>query len=41
MTGKQIREVINQQWQKSPTMLQISGFNYTWDENIENRIKKI
>jgi 5'-nucleotidase len=31
MTGKQIREVLNQQWGPTTTMLQISGFTYTWD----------
>jgi 5'-nucleotidase len=33
MTGQQIREVLNQQWGAKTTMLQISGFTYTWDEN--------
>lgn len=33
MTGQQIREVLNQQWGTKTTMLQISGFTYTWDEN--------
>jgi 5'-nucleotidase len=31
MTGQQIREVLNQQWGPNSTMLQISGFSYTWD----------
>jgi 5'-nucleotidase len=34
MTGQQIREVLNQQWGTKTTMLQISGFSYTWDENL-------
>ncbi|MCM3691134.1 bifunctional metallophosphatase/5'-nucleotidase [Neobacillus niacini] len=33
MTGQQIRDVLNQQWGSKTTMLQISGFTYTWDEN--------
>jgi len=33
MTGQQIRDVLNQQWGAKTTMLQISGFTYTWDEN--------
>jgi 5'-nucleotidase len=36
MTGSQIRELLNQQWQKSTTrMLQISGLSYTWDSTKE------
>lgn len=31
MTGQQIRDVLNQQWGTNTTMLQISGFTYTWD----------
>jgi 5'-nucleotidase len=34
VTGKQIRDVLNQQWQANTTrMLQISGLTYTWDSN--------
>lgn len=34
LTGQQIRAVLNQQWQGvKRTMLQISGFTYTWDDN--------
>lgn len=34
MTGQQISDVLNQQWKdSSATMLQISGFTYTWDAN--------
>ncbi|MCM3567663.1 bifunctional UDP-sugar hydrolase/5'-nucleotidase [Neobacillus mesonae] len=33
MTGKQIRDVLNQQWGEKTQMLQISGFSYTWDSN--------
>lgn len=34
LTGNQIREVLNQQWQSNATrMLQISGLTYTWDSN--------
>lgn len=34
LTGKQIRDLLNLQWGPSKTtMLQISGFSYTWDEN--------
>jgi 5'-nucleotidase len=34
LTGEQIRAVLNQQWQgQKQTMLQISGFTYTWDDN--------
>ncbi|WP_244933681.1 bifunctional metallophosphatase/5'-nucleotidase [Neobacillus mesonae] len=33
MTGKQIRDVLNQQWGTKIQMLQISGFSYTWDPN--------
>lgn len=33
MTGKQIRDVLNQQWGTKTQMLQISGFSYTWDPN--------
>jgi 5'-nucleotidase len=31
MTGQQIRDLLNQQWGANSTMLQISGFTYTWD----------
>lgn len=32
MTGKELRDVLNQQWQGNQTyMLQISGIRYTWD----------
>lgn len=32
LTGQDIREILNQQWQKGTTrMLQISGIQYTWD----------
>jgi 5'-nucleotidase len=34
MTGQQIRDVLNQQWGTKTTVLQISGFSYTWDENL-------
>ncbi|HLO13124.1 MAG TPA: 5'-nucleotidase C-terminal domain-containing protein [Pseudoneobacillus sp.] len=35
MTGKQIRDLLNQQWGQSKTnMLQISGLTYTWDANF-------
>lgn len=35
MTGQQIRDLLNQQWGTSKTtMLQISGFKYTWDANL-------
>lgn len=33
MTGKQLRDVLNQQWGAKTQMLQISGFTYTWDPN--------
>jgi 2',3'-cyclic-nucleotide 2'-phosphodiesterase (5'-nucleotidase family) len=34
MTGKDIRELLNQQWQVGKTlMLQISGMKYTWDNS--------
>ncbi len=33
MTGQQIIDVLNQQWGKNVTMLQISGITYTWDAN--------
>ncbi|PDZ10086.1 bifunctional metallophosphatase/5'-nucleotidase [Bacillus pseudomycoides] len=34
LTGQDIRDILNQQWQKSVTrMLQISGIQYTWDAN--------
>ncbi|WP_369902103.1 bifunctional UDP-sugar hydrolase/5'-nucleotidase [Bacillus manliponensis] len=34
LTGQDIRDILNQQWQKSTTrMLQISGMKYTWDAN--------
>jgi 5'-nucleotidase len=33
MTGKQVRELLNQQWGAKTNMLQISGLNYTWDPN--------
>ncbi|MFS0907514.1 bifunctional UDP-sugar hydrolase/5'-nucleotidase [Priestia aryabhattai] len=37
MTGKDIRDVLNQQWQQGQTyMLQISGMKYTWDQNNVN-----
>ena len=44
MTGKQIKDVLEQQWSGSyPKMLQISGLNYTWDKNapIGQRIVEI
>ncbi|HEK9102459.1 5'-nucleotidase C-terminal domain-containing protein [Bacillus pfraonensis] len=32
LTGQDIRDILNQQWQKDKTrMLQISGIQYTWD----------
>ncbi|WP_409288045.1 bifunctional metallophosphatase/5'-nucleotidase [Peribacillus sp. SCS-37] len=34
MTGQQIRDLLNQQWGKNTTMLQISGLVYTWDGNM-------
>lgn len=34
LTGSQIREVLNQQWQPNITrILQISGITYTWDDS--------
>jgi len=34
LTGAQIRELLNQQWQQGQTrMLQISGLRYTWSES--------
>ncbi|MFC3885962.1 bifunctional metallophosphatase/5'-nucleotidase [Bacillus songklensis] len=34
LTGKQIRQLLNQQWRTTGTnMLQISGLTYTWDDN--------
>lgn len=34
LTGKDIRDILNQQWQKDKTrMLQISGITYKWDAN--------
>lgn len=34
VTGQQIRDVLNQQWQANATrMLQISGLTYSWDAN--------
>ncbi|WP_410983739.1 bifunctional metallophosphatase/5'-nucleotidase [Bacillus cereus] len=34
LTGQDIRDILNQQWQKDKTrMLQISGIQYTWDAN--------
>lgn len=34
MTGSQIRDVLNQQWQPNITrILQISGLTYTWDDS--------
>lgn len=34
LTGKDIRDILNQQWQKDKTrMLQISGIQYTWDNS--------
>ena len=34
LTGQDIRDILNQQWQKNTTrMLQISGIQYTWDAN--------
>ncbi|PLR99296.1 bifunctional metallophosphatase/5'-nucleotidase [Bacillus sp. T33-2] len=34
LTGKQIRQVLNQQWVGARTnMLQVSGLSYTWDDN--------
>ncbi|KEK26037.1 bifunctional metallophosphatase/5'-nucleotidase [Bacillus gaemokensis] len=34
LTGQDIRDILNQQWQKDKTrMLQISGIQYTWDSN--------
>ncbi|MBD1370808.1 5'-nucleotidase C-terminal domain-containing protein [Hazenella sp. IB182357] len=41
LTGKQIRQLLNQQWADPNRihMLQISGFSYTWDESpSEDRI---
>ncbi|QWG99616.1 bifunctional metallophosphatase/5'-nucleotidase [Bacillus mycoides] len=36
-TGQDIRDILNQQWQKDITrMLQISGIQYTWDANKPN-----
>jgi 5'-nucleotidase len=34
LTGQQIRDLLNQQWGTKTTMLQISGFTYTWDDNL-------
>lgn len=37
LTGQDIRDILNQQWQKDITrMLQISGIQYTWDANKPN-----
>ncbi|EOO29360.1 hypothetical protein IIU_05390 [Bacillus cereus VD133] len=37
LTGQDIRDILNQQWQKGTTrMLQISGIQYTWDANKPN-----
>ncbi|RHW36842.1 bifunctional metallophosphatase/5'-nucleotidase [Lysinibacillus yapensis] len=34
LTGEQIKEILEQQWKGSyPRMLQISGLQYTWDQN--------
>ena len=44
MTGQQIKDVLEQQWNGSyPKMLQISGLNYTWDKDapIGQRIVEI
>ncbi|MBT2689683.1 5'-nucleotidase C-terminal domain-containing protein [Bacillus sp. ISL-47] len=41
LTGRQIRDVLNQQWQPNATrILQISGFTYTWDDS-QPRGKKV
>ena len=38
LTGEQIREVLNQQWnglnEASPRVLQVSGLEYTWDASL-------
>ncbi|HDR7417416.1 bifunctional metallophosphatase/5'-nucleotidase [Bacillus cereus] len=37
LTGQDVRDILNQQWQKGTTrMLQISGIQYTWDANKPN-----
>ncbi|MFE5128149.1 bifunctional metallophosphatase/5'-nucleotidase, partial [Bacillus mobilis] len=37
LTGQDIRDILNQQWQKGTTrMLQISGIQYTWNANKPN-----
>ncbi|MDR4442286.1 bifunctional metallophosphatase/5'-nucleotidase, partial [Bacillus cereus] len=37
LTGQDIRDILNQKWQKDITrMLQISGIQYTWDANKPN-----
>ncbi|ABS23032.1 5'-Nucleotidase domain protein [Bacillus cytotoxicus NVH 391-98] len=37
LTGQDIRDLLNQQWQKGITrMLQISGIQYSWDANKPN-----
>lgn len=45
LTGQQILDLLNQQWREDKTiMLQISGFEYTWDDSIpvnENRVTEI
>ena len=35
LTGQQILDLLNQQWQPTVTrMLQVSGLSYTWDETL-------
>jgi 5'-nucleotidase len=34
LTGKQIRDLLNQQWGKQTRMLQISGLKYTYDSTL-------
>lgn len=43
MTGQQIRDLLNQQWNTRTAILQISGLTYTWDSNkpVGNRIVSI
>lgn len=41
MTGQQIRDLLNQQWGTKTTMLQISGFTYTWDANLPSGQKVV
>ncbi|WP_420488110.1 bifunctional metallophosphatase/5'-nucleotidase [Gottfriedia acidiceleris] len=43
LTGQQIRELLNQQWQEhnSVRMLQISGLKYTWDNTKDSGQKVI